>query len=121
MNKKVLIVEDHDSLRYVIGAFLSKNFEVVGARNGLEAMGYLSRGVMPDVIVSDACMPELDGASFLSNIRCSGLFSKIPVVIISGSDNGEDEQQFQKLGISAYIRKPFNPIHLQDRLIQITG
>jgi len=121
MNKKVLIVEDHDSLRYIIGAFLSKNFEVVGARNGLEAMGWLSKGVMPDVIVTDARMPELDGASFLSNIRCSGLFSKIPVVIISGADSNDEEQQFQKLGISAYIRKPFNPIHLQDRLIQIVG
>lgn len=121
MNKKVLIIEDHDSLRYIIGAFLSKNFEVFGTRNGLEAMGWLSKGVMPDVIVSDARMPELDGASFLSNLRCSGLFSKIPVVIISGSDSNEDEQQFQKLGISAYIRKPFNPIHLQDRLIQIIG
>lgn len=120
MNKKVLIVEDHDSLRYIIGAFLSKNFEVVGARNGLEAMSWLSKGVLPDVIVSDACMPELDGATFLSNLRCSGLFSKIPVVIISGSDS-EDEQQFQKLGISAYFRKPFNPVLLQDQLIQIVG
>ncbi len=120
MNKKVLIVEDHDSLRYIIGAFLSKNFEVVGARNGLEAMSWLSKGVMPDVIVSDSCMPELDGATFLSNLRCSGLFSKIPVVIISGADS-EDEQRFQQLGISAYFRKPFNPVHLQDQLIQIVG
>lgn len=98
-----------------------RQFEVVGARNGLEAMGWLSKGVMPDVIISDSRMPELDGASFLSNLRCSGLFSKIPVVIISGADSGEEEQQFQKLGISAYFRKPFNPVQLQDQLIRIVG
>ncbi|MCA0236724.1 MAG: response regulator [Bacteroidetes bacterium] len=121
MNKKVLLIEDHDNLRYIIGAFLSKKFEVVGARNGLEAMGWLSKGVLPDVIISDARMPELDGASFLSNLRCSGLFSKIPVVIISGADSHEEEQQFQQLGISGYFRKPFNPVQLQDQLIRIVG
>jgi CheY-like chemotaxis protein len=117
MNKRVLIVEDHDSLRYVMGAFLSKNFEVIAAKNGLEAMSWLRQGVVPDVILTDVSMPELDGASLLSNLRCSGLYANIPVVVISGADNGREERHFREMGANAYIRKPFNPVQLQERLM----
>lgn len=121
MNRKILLVEDHDSLRQVIGAFLSKSFEVTGAKNGLEAMSCLSQGFMPDVIVTDAMMPGLNGFQLLANLRCSGLFANIPVIVISGSCNDEEELRFIQLGVKDYFRKPFNPVHLQDRLIQITA
>ncbi|MBV6439625.1 MAG: Chemotaxis protein CheY [Saprospiraceae bacterium] len=121
MNRKILLVEDHDSLRQVIGAFLSNCFDVTGAKNGLEAMSHLSRGFVPDVIVTDAMMPGLNGFQFLANLRCSGLYANIPVVVISGSCNDEEAARFQQLGVRAYFRKPFNPVQLQERLAQITG
>lgn len=121
MNRKILLVEDHDSLRQVIGAFLSGRFDVTGAKNGLEAMGHLSQGFAPDVIVTDAAMPGLSGFQFLANLRCSGMYAHIPVVVISGSCNDDDAQRFQQLGIQDYFRKPFNPVQLQERLVQITG
>lgn len=121
MHRKVLLVEDHDSLRYVIGAFLSKRFEVTGAKNGLEAMGYLSQGLVPDVIVTDALMPCLNGFQFLANLQCSGMYAGIPVIVISGSCSEEEELRFKQLGVDDYFRKPFNPVQLQDRLLQITA
>ncbi len=121
MNRRILLVEDHDSLRQVIGAFLSKQFQVTGAKNGLDAMGQLSQGLMPDVIVTDALMPGLNGMQFLANLQCSGIYANIPVVVISGSGNDDDEQRFKQLGVHEYFRKPFNPVQLQDSLIRITG
>lgn len=121
MNRRILLVEDHDSLRQVIGAFLSKNFDVSGAKNGLDAMSQLNRGLLPDVIVTDARMPDLNGFQFLANLQCSGIYAQIPVVVISGSCNEEEELRFKQLGVHDYFRKPFNPVQLQNCLIQITS
>ena len=121
MNRKILLVEDHDSLRYLMGAFLSRQFEVVGAKDGLDAMSWLSKGVLPDVIVTDVGMPGLGGADLLTNLRCSGLYADIPVVVISGDGNESEEQRLRQLGACDYIRKPFSPVMLQDRLKQIVG
>jgi CheY-like chemotaxis protein len=120
MNRKVLLVEDHDSLRQVIGSFLSKRFEVTGAKNGFEAMCRLSQGLMPDVIVTDAMMPDLTGFQLLAHLRCSGMYADIPVIVISGSCNEEEEERFKQLGIQDYFRKPFSPTQLQNRMLQIT-
>ena len=123
MSRRLLLVEDHDGLRQVIGRFLSENFEVVGAKNGLEAMSWLSKGMMPDVIVTDSAMPELDGAALLSNLRCSGLWSDIPVVVLgSGNTNAEEEaMHFKRLGACEYFSKPFSPMQLQLKLLAIFG
>lgn len=116
----MLLVEGHDSLRRLIGAFLSQQFEVAGAKNGLEAMSRLSQGFFPDVIVTDARVPDLGGTQFLANLRCSGLFADIPVVVIGGSDNDGEEQRFKQLGARDYFRKPFSPVKLQDSLLRLT-
>jgi len=123
MNRRLLLVEDHDGLRRIIGNFLSDKFDVVGAKNGLEAMSWLSKGVMPDVIVTDSAMPVLDGAALLSNLRCSGLWADIPVVVLGSgnSDDGAEEHRFKMLGAYEYFAKPFSPIRLQDRLMDIVG
>jgi len=123
MNRNLLLVEDHDGLRRIIGSFLSDKFIVTGAKNSLEAMSWLSKGMMPDIIVTDSAMPELDGAALLSNLRCSGLWANIPVVVLgSGSmDDDAEERRFRKLGAYEYFAKPFSPTRLQDRLIDIVG
>lgn len=120
MSKQLLLVEDHDGLRRVIGSFLSKNFKVVGAKNGLEAMRWLQKGVQPDIIITDSAMPELDGAALLSNLRCSGLWADIPVVVL-GSGKDDEAQQFMRLGAYEYFPKPFSPTRLEERLIDIIG
>ncbi len=123
MNRNLLLVEDHDGLRRIIGSFLSEKFNVVGAKNGLEAMSWLSKGVMPDIIVTDAAMPEIDGAALLSNLRCSGLWADIPVVVLGSGDEDDvaEAQRFKRLGAYEYFAKPFSPIRLQDRLMDIIG
>jgi CheY-like chemotaxis protein len=122
MNRRLLLVEDHDGLRRVIGSFLSEKFEVVGAKNGLEAMTWLQKGMMPDVIVTDSAMPELDGAALLSNLRCSGLWADIPVVVLGSADDEDEEAlRFKLLGAYAYFAKPFSPVLLQNQLMNILG
>ena len=121
MYRRVLVVEDHDGFRHLIGNFLSKKFEVISAKNGLEAMTWLSAGMIPHVIVTDTRMPEINGEQLLQHLRCSGIYGDIPVVVMSEQGKEGDEARYKLLGASGYLKKPFNPTLLQERLDQITG
>lgn len=121
MLRRVLLVDDHDSLRHVLGNFLSDTFEVVGAKDGLEAISWLSKGMLPDVIVTDNEMPEIDGANLLKQLQCTGLWSNIPVVVMGETDDNNGEMlRYKSLGAMDFVKKPFNPLTLQEKLIQLT-
>ncbi len=122
MLRRVLLVEDHDSLRQLLGKFLSNKFEVVGAKNGLEAMTWLSKGMVPDVIITDNEMPEIDGADLLRQLRCTGLWANIPVVVLGEvEDSASETIRYKSLGAKDFIKKPFNPMALQEKIIQLVG
>jgi CheY-like chemotaxis protein len=83
-------------------------------RDGGEAMGFLNRqGVFaraprPDVILLDLILPHVDGVAVLRELRAERVLKNIPVVVLTSSDDGEDQEQCEALGVSNYIRKPFN-------------
>jgi CheY-like chemotaxis protein len=122
MLRRILLVEDHDSLRCLLGTFLSDKFEVVGAKNGLEAMTWLSKGMVPDVIITDNDMPEINGSELLRQLQCTGLWSKIPVLVLGEvEDSAKEAIHYKLLGAQDFVRKPFNPLDLQEKIIQIVG
>lgn len=120
VQKKALVVESNETLRQFIGTFLSAGFEVASVRTGLEAMACMGKGFIPDIIITNTQVTDVTGLAFLANLRNSGLFGGIPVVAIGEADR-EEEEQFRSLGVKDYFPKPFNPIQLQDRIIQILG
>lgn len=114
--KRILIVEDHDSIRLLLGTLLSKRYEVVTKKDGLEGMAWLVRGNLPDLILLDMSMPRLSGGDFLKNIRQSGFFCDIPVIVVSGNDGEDDVKNCLRWGVKDYLTKPFNPISLKKRI-----
>jgi CheY-like chemotaxis protein len=88
-------------------------------RDGGEAMGFLNRqGVFaraPDVILLDLILPHVDGVALLRELRAERVLKNIPVVVLTSSDDGEDQQQCEALGVSNYIRKPFN----EDKFLSV--
>ncbi len=115
-NKTVLVIEDHDSIRLLLGSMLSKYYNVATMKDGLEGMAWLVRGNVPDLILLDMSMPRLSGDEFLKNIRQSGFFSNIPVIVVSANDGEEDIRECLKWGVSEYLTKPFNPIELKKKI-----
>ena len=114
--KRILIIEDHESIRLLLGTMLSKSYEVVTTKDGLEGMAYLVKGNLPDLILLDMSMPRLSGNEFLRNIRQSGFFRDIPVIVVSGNDGEEDVKNCLRWGVDDYLTKPFNPISLKKRI-----
>jgi DNA-binding NarL/FixJ family response regulator len=102
---RVLIVDDHEIVRKSLVAMLAQepDIEIVGtAANGFEAVE-LAQAIMPDVIVMDVSMPELDGIRAAGRIKALGLDSMI--IMLSMHHNSALVQQARKNGASAYIIK----------------
>ena len=117
--KSILIIEDHDSIRLLLGSMLSKYYNVTTLKDGMEGMAWLVKGNVPDLILLDMSMPRLSGNDFLKNIRQSGFFREIPVIIISANDGDNDIKNCLKWGVSGYMTKPFNPIELKNKINKI--
>ncbi|MDR0969304.1 MAG: response regulator transcription factor [Lentimicrobiaceae bacterium] len=116
MKKKILIIDDELSIRMLLENYLSKTYDVITKKDGLEGMNWLNEGNMPDLIVADIQMPNLDGFDFLKNIRSSGFYKNIPIIMLSGIESSQERIKFLKLGANDYMIKPFNPEELSIRI-----
>ena len=110
----ILIIDDHDAVRLLLGLTLKNRFDVITKKDGIEGMAWLSAGNIPDLIMLDMQMPRLNGLEFLKQIRTSGMFRDIPVILVSANENEYEITQSFGLGIVDFIRKPFNPIKLKE-------
>lgn len=116
MKKRILLVDDKGEFRRLVKIFLSKNYEVETAENGLQALALLQNGYLPDVIVSDLIMPEVDGKVLVEQLKASGMFQHIPIIILSSVDKSTEKIELIKLGAGDYLSKPFNPMELEVRI-----
>ncbi len=116
MKKKILVIDDELSIRMLLENFLKKTYNVVTKSDGMEGLAWLEEGNIPDLIVADIQMPNLDGYEFVKNLRSSGYFKHIPIVMLSGIESSTEKIKCLKLGADDYIVKPFNPEELAIRI-----
>jgi len=108
--RRVLVVEDEPPVMQFLDALLTQaRYEVLHARNGIEAMVALTapRRDLPHALLLDLGLPLEDGISvlnFLRNVMRSG----IPVIVVTGRKEPEEEAAVRELGITALLRKPPN-------------
>lgn len=119
MKKRILVIDDKSEFRRLTKTILSSKYEVEGAENGVEALSILQNGYMPDLIVSDLMMPIMGGKGFLEQIKSTGAFKEIPVIILSSIDKSDEKIKLINLGASDYIEKPYNPAELLARIENI--
>lgn len=96
-------------------------------RTGTEAIEFLARrGVFaqapkPDVILLDLLLPDVEGTDLLRRFRDEEPISNTPVVILTSSDDDTDQDACERLGVSSYIRKPFNKEKFLDVIRHLKG
>ena len=115
----ILIIEDHDATRLLLGTSFKNDYHVVVKKDGLDGIAWLASGNIPNLIILDMQMPRLSGIDFLRQINSSGIFKDIPVLIVSGNEVEEEIVRCFELGVWAFIQKPFNPIALKDKVKSI--
>lgn len=117
--KNILVIDDQKSIRFLLGTMLSKQYEVTTKRDGLEGMAWMTRGNIPDLILLDMQMPRLGGSEFLKSLKDSGFYRNIPVIVVSSNESDADINYCFDLGAEEYLKKPFNPIQLRDKISSI--
>ena len=111
----VLVVDDNEINRRILGNILLPQYRVVEAENGQKAISCLESGEQPAAILLDIIMPVMNGYEFLAWLKTSAL-SPIPVIAITGDSDSETEQKTLDLGAWDFVSKPYQPKTLLTRL-----
>jgi DNA-binding response OmpR family regulator len=118
---RVLLAEDHDSLRHLFAQVLKRNgFEVREAANGREALESLG-DFEPDVVVTDLMMPEIDGIELMHRLRAMPLRAETPVVIMTAAATDEARSEAIRFGAVDFLAKPFDSRTLLERVSHLCG
>jgi two-component system chemotaxis response regulator CheY len=116
----VLIVDDSTAIRKILQRVLNQAEIPLGsvheAGDGLEALDVL-RSKAVTLIFSDINMPNMDGLQFLAQLRLNEAWKKIPVVMITTEGSQARVMEAIELGASGYVRKPFTPDQIKDKLV----
>ena len=111
---KILVVDDESRMRKLVKDFLTKkNFQVLEAGDGEEAMDIFYEEKDIALIILDVMMPKMDGWQVCREIRA---YSKVPIIMLTAKSDERDELQGFDLGVDEYITKPFSPKILVARV-----
>ena len=112
-NRRILVVDDEERMvRFIHLNLEHDGFRVIDAFNGSQALERLRTG-MPDLIILDVMMPDIDGFEVLKTIR---EFSTVPVIMLTAKSEEEDRVRGLELGADDYVTKPFSPRELVSRV-----
>lgn len=93
-------------------------WEVLSASNGKTGIVTAQRE-LPDAILLDVMMPEMDGIATFKALQANPITAGIPVIFLTAKAQSAEKRQFNDLGISGVITKPFNSLDLPDRIAKI--
>lgn len=116
MLKQVLIIDDEPIMRKLLQQILKDKYQVILKENGREALEWMYSGNIPDLVVADLNMPEIDGFEYIEKVRESGFFNDVPLIVLSGEESSSERIKCLKLGANDYLIKPFNPEELGLRI-----
>ena len=112
--RKILIVDDEERMRKLVRDFLvKKNFAVVEAADGSEALDLFFADSEISLVILDVMMPKLDGFACAKEIRA---YSKVPIIMLTAKGQERDELQGFEIGVDEYLSKPFSPKVLVARV-----
>lgn len=119
MKKRILLLDDKETIAKVVAYYLSSEYDFIYFDNAIKGIQWLQEGNMPDLIISDIRMPEMRGDEFLSYMKSNELFKHIPIVMLSSEESTSERIRLLNEGAEDYILKPFNPMELKIRINKI--
>jgi CheY-like chemotaxis protein len=114
--KRVLVIDDDPSMRWLLKTLLRSKYKVVTKDNGMDAFSWLSVQNIPDLIICDIKMPLMDGLEFLESLAISGLYKNTPVIMLTGFSDQQTRKRCLDLGAYDCLVKPFKPNEFLDKI-----
>ncbi len=117
---KVLLVDDEPNIIMSLDFLMRKaKYEVFIGRNGTEALS-IARAELPDVIILDIMMPDIDGYEVCRQLKADPATAKAKVIFLSAKSREPDIEKGYELGASLYITKPFSTRDLMKKVKELT-
>lgn len=117
--KYILIVDDTKPLAESIADILQmEGYEVHIAANGVHALNIMASRI-PDMVITDLLMPEMDGLSLIRKIRSSEKYSTVPVVVLTADASEESARMGKEAGADLLLTKPFDDTYLVEWIKRI--
>lgn len=112
MSKTILIVDDSASMRTLVGMTLTEDgFQVIEACDGKDALKKLE-GQKIHLVISDVNMPNMDGITFVTEMKKQAAYKFVPVIMLTTEGGDEKKKAGQAAGAKAWLVKPFQPQQL---------
>ena len=113
MKKKILVIDDELTMTTLLEFFLSEKYDVSAVNSAKEGLKWLDNN-LPDLIISDIQMSDMDGFEFLKAFRLRGYTKHTPIIMLSGKTESKERVKCYQLGAQDYLTKPFNPEELEE-------
>lgn len=115
---KILLVEDEENLRELVGGRLEANgYEVKTAVDGYDALNK-ARQFQPDLIILDLMIPKMDGYTVCRMLKFGG-FAETPIILFSARSSPDDVRRGMEMGANGYVTKPFEPEVLLTKIAEL--
>jgi two-component system, chemotaxis family, chemotaxis protein CheY len=120
MSKKILIVDDSESIREVV-CFTLENagFQVFKGVDGVDALTVLNANAPVDLIITDLHMPNMDGIEFIRQVRANEAFKFVPILFLTTESQNDKKMAAKDAGATGWIVKPFVPEKLLAAITKV--
>ncbi len=117
-NLHILVVDDDDMIIQMMGIMLRRlKYQVTLKTNPIDALKWLRLpGNLPDMILSDVMMPEMNGYDFVKQIRADSTLAHLPIIMLTANEEIQDKVAGFEAGTDDYLTKPVNPTELELRI-----
>jgi signal transduction histidine kinase/ligand-binding sensor domain-containing protein/DNA-binding response OmpR family regulator len=114
----LLVIDDNEDIRYYMRQLLSEDYEIMEASGGVQGWEMVQRH-LPDLVISDVMMPDMDGIELCHNIKTSPDTCHIPVILVTAKLSDASQIQALEYGADSYITKPFTEAHIKAQITNI--
>lgn len=118
MTGSMLIIDDDPRIREIIEISLEGDWITMTASSGEEALRALE-SMIPDVILSDRTLPDIDGTELILKIRENPNLKKIPVILLTARVQAQELEAYSQRDFAGVLSKPFDPMTLSDEINNI--
>jgi len=117
--EKIFLVDDDEIHLSILENILKDKYEVITAKSGKDALEYMLKGVVPNLILLDILMPDLDGWEIFNRLRAVSFLKNVPIVFLTSVNESAEVTHAQEIGAADYITKPYDKDDLLDRIEKI--
>ncbi|AEW01747.1 hypothetical protein A4D02_07005 [Niastella koreensis] len=114
MKRVILAIDDSKAIRFLLHTVLGKDYQVVTAPDACSAMFWLAKKNLPDLIIADPQLPDVQDWELIAEFSSSAIYRDIPLIVLSSLDKDVITAKCLKYGIADHYTKPFNPLELNE-------